>query len=154
MGQRQYFKVTSDWDEDERIAPLSDAEQLVWIKTLSRAKRQRPGGYFGSLQHLRALLPDRMAKHLAALLKAGLLTQEPDGRISVTNWARYQIDPTSAARKARWNEARGTVLVRSDPAKERTETRDVRQETRDLTKKNISKTGMKSAFEIIVGGTE
>ena len=60
---RQYLKLTSDWDEDERIAPLSDQAQLTWIKILSRAKRQRPGGAFGSMAHLEALL-DRKSTRL------------------------------------------------------------------------------------------
>ena len=38
---RQYLKLTSDWDEDERIAPLSDQAQLTWIKILSDRKSTR-----------------------------------------------------------------------------------------------------------------
>lgn len=150
---RQFLKLVPGWDEDDKVAELPDLAQLVWIKTLSRAKRQRPQGSFGSVAHLKALLPDRLHKHIGALVSAGLLIQE-QGRIVVANWSRYQIDPTAPERKARWNEAHGTQNDRSENAEERIETKRLRdietKRLRDLSKTS-TKTGMASAFEIITG---
>lgn len=149
---RQFLKLTSDWDEDERIAMLPDLAQLLFVKTLSRAKRQRPGGSFGSAAHLKALLPDRLHRHLPALFQAGLLAEE-QGRVVVVNWSRYQVDPTTAERSARF---RATHTQRSRDGEvtgeTQRETRDTRLETRDLTKKVSTRNGKpESAYEIILG---
>jgi len=148
---RQYLKLTSDWDEDERVAPLSDAAQLAWIKILSRAKRQRPGGSFGSLAHLEALLPQRLHRHIKVLAAAGLLSKDGD-RVSVTNWSRYQIDPTVAERSARH---RATVLQRHSNAD--ATVRDTRHETRNTRHKidnsiNAREGSLRSIGEILKGG--
>ena len=151
---RQFLKLVPGWDEDDKVAELPDLAQLVWIKTLSRAKRQRPQGSFGSIGHLKALLPDRLHKHISPLVSAGLLIEE-NGRVEVANWSRYQVDPTAPERKARWNEAQRTQSDRSENGKERIETQRLRdietKRQRDFTEKTISKTGMKTAFEIITG---
>jgi DNA-binding IclR family transcriptional regulator len=148
---RQYLKLTSDWDEDERVAPLSDQAQLTWIKILSRAKRQRPGGSFGSLAHLEALLPPRLHRHIKVLIAAGLL-QKNSERVEVTNWSRYQIDPTVAERSQRH---RATVLQRQSNAD--ATVRDTRHETRDTRHKtnnsiNARDGKLMSIGEILKGG--
>jgi hypothetical protein len=151
---QQFLKLVPGWDEDDKIAQLPDLAQLVWIKTLSRAKRQRPGGTFGSVEHLKALLPDRLHKHIKVLVSAGLLIEE-QGRLVVANWSRYQVDPTAPERKARWIENQGTLNDRSENGKERIETKRHRDiETKRLTKEvnTRARTGdLTSAFEIITG---
>ncbi len=72
MSQGAWIKLSVGWDEDERIALLPYEAQLVWIKVLTRAKRQRPGGSFGSVEHLKALLPEKLHKQIKVLVDAGL----------------------------------------------------------------------------------
>jgi hypothetical protein len=120
MSNGAWIKLSVGWDEDERVATLPDLTQLVWLKVLTRAKRQRPGGAFGSVDHLKALLPARLHRHIAPLVKAGLLGGS-DGRLVVTNWGKHQIDPTRADRVSRFRERErnGYTGVQKRPERER-----------------------------------
>lgn len=120
MSNGAWIKLSVGWDEDERVATLPYLTQLVWLKVLTRAKRQRPGGAFGSVDHLKALLPAPLHRHIAPLIKAGLLGED-DGRLVVTNWAKHQIDPTRADRVNRFRarERNGYTGVQKRPEKER-----------------------------------
>ncbi len=64
MAQGAWIKLSVGWDEDERIAVLPPLAQLTYLKVLTRAKRQRPQGSFGSIEHLRTLVPANLHKHL------------------------------------------------------------------------------------------
>ncbi len=103
MSNGAWIKLSVGWDEDERVATLPYLTQLVWLKVLTRAKRQRPGGAFGSIDHLKALLPAPLHRHITPLVKAGLLGEQ-EGRLVVINWGKHQIDPTRADRVSRFRE--------------------------------------------------
>ena len=146
MSQGAWIKLSVGWDEDERIALLPYEAQLVWIKVLTRAKRQRPGGSFGSVEHLKALLPEKLHKQIKVLVDAGLLALE-DGRLVVVSWSKHQIDPTSSERTARW---RATLSRRPSTVLSRTEKeKDIEREKETDT---LSKTGgMTSVGDVIFG---
>jgi hypothetical protein len=144
---RQYLKLTSDWDEDDKIATLPDLAQLTFVKVLSRAKRQRPQGSFGSLAHLHALLPDRLHKQVQVLLKAGVLS-ESEGRVVVAKWGTYQVDPTATERVKRYRE---TQNDRSNNGVLRLETRDLRLETRDLRQETKRLSSFSTPGDVILG---
>lgn len=146
MSQGAWIKLSVGWDEDERIALLPYEAQLVWIKVLTRAKRQRPGGSFGSIEHLKALLPEKLHKQIKVLVDAGLLAVE-DGRLAVVSWSKHQIDPTSSERTARW---RATQSRRPAAVLSRTEIE--REKEKEREKDTISKAGgMSSVGDVIFG---
>lgn len=104
MAHGAWIKLSVGWDEDERIAVLPPLAQLTYLKVLTRAKRQRPQGSFGSIEHLRTLVPANLHKHLSTLLKVGLLFEE-NKRICVDNYSKYQIDPSVTERSHRFRMA-------------------------------------------------
>lgn len=104
MAQGAWIKLSVGWDEDERIAVLPPLAQLTYLKVLTRAKRQRPQGSFGSIEHLRTLVPANLHKHLSTLLKVGLLFEQ-EKRICVDNFLKYQIDPSATERSNRFRMA-------------------------------------------------
>jgi hypothetical protein len=136
----QYLKLYTDYLEDSRIAVLNDSEFRLVMTIWVMAKRQKPQGGFASVQHLKALIPQRLHRHLKALLSCGLIKEE-GGRLVVDNWAKFQIDPTATLRQQRHRERsvtqterfdNGSVTVNVTPSHGgRLETRDMRQDTRD-----------------------
>lgn len=127
MAQGAWIKLSVGWDEDERIAVLPPLAQLTYLKVLTRAKRQRPQGSFGSIEHLRTLVPANLHKHLLTLLKAGLLFEQ-EKRICVDNYSKYQVDPTVTERSLRFRNAQrngsATVLQRSEIEREKEKERE------------------------------
>jgi len=127
MAQGAWIKLSVGWDEDERIAVLPPLAQLTYLKVLTRAKRQRPQGSFGSIEHLRTLVPANLHKHLLTLLKVGLLFEQ-EKRICVDNYSKYQVDPTVTERSNRFRMAHrngsATVLQRSEIEREKEKERE------------------------------
>jgi hypothetical protein len=136
----QYLKLFTDFLEDPRIAVLNDSEFRLVMTIWVMAKRQKSQGGFASVQHLKALIPQRLHRHLKTLFSSGLVREEA-GRIVVDNWAKFQIDPTATLRQQRHRERsvteterfdNGSVTVSVTPNQGgRLETRDMIQDTRD-----------------------
>jgi hypothetical protein len=122
MAQGAWIKLSVGWDEDERIAVLPPLAQLTYLKVLTRAKRQRPQGSFGSIEHLRTLVPANLHKHLPTLVKVGLLF-ESNKRICVDNFSKYQVDPSATERSNRFRMAQrngfATQMQRTEIEKEK-----------------------------------
>ena len=127
MSNGSWIKLSVGWDEDERVATLPKLAQLTYIKVLTRAKRQRPQGQFGSVAHLRALLPREYHKHIHVLIKVGLLLDSSESLL-VQNWSKHQVDPTGAQRVSRFREAHRngseTQMKRQEREKEREKEKD------------------------------
>jgi len=144
----QYLKLYTDYLEDSRIAVLNDSEFRLVMTIWVMAKRQKPQGGFASVAHLKALIPQRLHRHLKALLSCGLIKEE-GGRLVVDNWAKFQVDPTATLRQQRHRERSVTGTERSDNAHVtvnvtpshggRLETGDMRQETRDMRLNSFNK---------------
>jgi hypothetical protein len=137
MSNGAWIKLSVGWDEDERVATLPYLTQLVWLKVLTRAKRQRPGGAFGSIDHLKALLPAPLHRHITPLVKAGLLGEQ-EGRLVVINWGKHQIDPTRADRVSRFRERErnGYTGVQKRPDIEREKDKEKERERDNSIKPN------------------
>jgi len=144
----QYLKLYTDYLEDSRIAVLNDSEFRLVMTIWVMAKRQKPQGGFASVAHLKALIPQRLHRHLKTLFSSGLVKEE-DGRVVVDNWAKFQIDPTAALRQQRHRERSVTDTVRFDNGHvtadvtrnngARLETGDKRQDTRDMRLNSFNK---------------
>jgi hypothetical protein len=140
MANGAWIKLSVGWDEDERVALLPPLAQLTYLKVMTRAKRQRPQGGFGSLAHLKALLPESLHKHLPTLVKSGLIFEQ-DGRVFVDNWGKHQVDPTANERSVRFRNAQRngftTVLQRTEKEKEKENEREKDTSTKPMSIKQI-----------------
>jgi hypothetical protein len=67
-------------------------------------KLLRSGGIFKNRQHLKTVIGARLFRGVDGLLKSGLLTESGDGVIAVSNYSRYQVDPTSTSRGQKWRD--------------------------------------------------
>ena len=138
----QDLKLYTDFLEDPRIAVLTDSEFRLVMTIWVMAKRQKPQGGFASVAHLKALIPQRLHRHIKSLLSCGLIKEE-NGRLVVDNWAKFQVDPTAALRQQRHRERSVTETVRFGhggvTANVTQETRDRRHETRDMRLNSFNK---------------
>ncbi|CAB4189392.1 hypothetical protein UFOVP1184_39 [uncultured Caudovirales phage] len=130
MSNGSWIKLSVGWDEDERIATLPKMAQLTYIKVLTRAKRQRPQGQFGSLAHLRALMPKEYHKHIQVLLKSGLLLEDSESLL-VQNWSKHQVDPTRGERVSRFrtNQRNANETQKKHPEREKEKEREKERDT-------------------------
>ena len=140
MANGAWIKLSVGWDEDERVALLPPLAQLTYLKVMTRAKRQRPQGGFGSLAHLKALLPENLHRHLSTLLKSGLILEQ-DGRVFVDNWGKHQVDPTASERSVRFRNAQRnsftSVVQRTDREKETDKEKETDTNTKPMSIKQI-----------------
>ena len=140
MANGAWIKLSVGWDEDERVALLPPLAQLTYLKVMTRAKRQRPQGGFGSLAHLKALLPENLHRHLSTLLKSGLILEQ-DGRVFVDNWGKHQVDPTATERGIRFRNAHKnsftSVVQRTETEKEKEREKEKDNSTKPKSLKQI-----------------
>jgi len=148
----RFIKVYTAIARDEKIAELSnDAARWAFIAILAAAKEQRPAGSFSSRKHLEACVSGTVAKHIAELLRAGLLAMDGD-RIGIKAWARWQVDPTTAERSARW---RATHAQRSDTVTITARDRETgKQGYRETERLNNKFTKAPQSISEILGGTK
>lgn len=91
------------WDvnahKDATLSGVSDTAFRAFIVAVSEAKQLRSGGKFKSRKHLRVCIGTRLSRAIPQLLAAGLLMETGDGEVVISNYARYQVDPTSSKRQ-------------------------------------------------------
>jgi len=103
MGKR-WLKVAAEMPRDAKLVELnSDAARWAFVAILCAAKEQTPGGRWVNRKHLVACIRPSEAKHIGALIGAGLLSEDETG-IEVSGWAKWQIDPTGNERLKRFRE--------------------------------------------------
>ncbi len=85
--------------KDEAISQISDTAFRAFIVAIAEAKQLRNGGQFKSVEHLRHCIGARLGRAIPQLLAAGLLSKTGEGAVLISNYARYQVDPTSAKRQ-------------------------------------------------------
>lgn len=138
-----WIKWDANAHKDATIASLTDTQRWAFIVTLSEAKQMRNGGTFESRRHLVAVLGARLSRAVPALIAKRLLTEDQAGVIAVSNWSRWQVDPTSTQRTQSWR-ARNGGMGRYGDALE--QSRAEREKRENLTKA----TRMESAGEIMM----
>jgi len=93
------------WDvnshKDDKIAALTDTQFRAFITILEVAKEMRKGGEFRDRTHLAAIIGPRLGRAVPRLIAEGLLDVSQGGVVAVSNWSRWQVDPTSAQRQQR-----------------------------------------------------
>ena len=97
-----WFKWVANAHRDAEISALTDTQFRAFITIIGEVKLLRSGGVFKNRQHLKTVIGARLFRGVDGLLKSGLLTESEDGVIAVSNYSRYQVDPTSTSRGAKW----------------------------------------------------
>jgi hypothetical protein len=94
--------------QNPKLARLrSDAERWAFIAALCSAKTQPSEGEWKSADHFKYAVGPRVAKHLDALVEAGLLEWGDDGSLEVHDWESWQPkDATAAERSKRYRDKR------------------------------------------------
>lgn len=111
------------WDvnshKDDKIAALTDTQFRAFITLIAEVKTLRSGGVFKNRKHAQAVIGSRLGRAVDKLIEVGLLTESGEGLVSVSNYFRYQVDPTSTSRGQSWRARnRGGI---TDPEQSRTE---------------------------------
>jgi len=104
------------WDvnahKDPKIAGLTDTQFRAFVTIIAEVKTLRSGGVFKSRLHVKQVIGPRLGRAVDNLVDIGLLTEGGDGLVSVSNYSRYQVDPTSTSRQQKWREQnRGGITV-------------------------------------------
>jgi len=99
-----WFKWVANAHRDAEISALTDTQFRAFITIIGEVKLLRSGGIFKNRQHLKTVIGARLFRGVDGLLKSGLLTESEDGVIAVSNYSRYQVDPTSTSRGQKWRD--------------------------------------------------
>jgi hypothetical protein len=104
MGRGGNVEMWIKWGvnahKDDKIASLTDTEFRAFITAISEAKQIRSGGIFKSREHLKACIGSRYSKAIDGLVAKGLMGTDQAGVVTIADWHRYQVDPTSNKRQA------------------------------------------------------
>lgn len=111
------------WDvnshKDDKIAALTDTQFRAFITLIAEVKTLRSGGVYKNRKHAKSVIGPRLGRAVDKLIEVGLLTEYGDGLVSVSNYSRYQVDPTSTSRGQTYRARnRGGI---TDPEQSRTE---------------------------------
>lgn len=118
-----WFKWVANAHRDAEISALTDTQFRAFITIIGEVKLLRSGGVFKNRQHLKTVIGARLFRGVDGLLKSGLLTESGDGVIAVSNYSRYQVDPTSTARGQKWRDQNRGRLTDREREGEREENR-------------------------------
>ena len=140
-----WIKWSAGAHKDAIIASLTDTQFRAFVTILEIAKEMRKGGEFRDRQHLAAVIGPRLNRGVPRLIAEGLLEVSQTGVVTVSNWSRWQVDPTSAIRQQRAR-AEKQPVSRFSHAIEKRESRE--REEKTLTKRS----GVLSVGEIIARG--
>jgi hypothetical protein len=99
-----WFKWVANAHRDAEISALTDTQFRAFITIIGEVKLLRSGGVFKNRLHLKTVIGARLFRGVDGLLKSGLLTESGDGVIAVSNYSRYQVDPTSTSRGQKWRD--------------------------------------------------
>ena len=104
------------WDvnshKDEKIARLTDMQFRAFITIIAEVKTLRSGGTFKNRAHVKSVIGPRLGRAVDKLVEIGLLTESGDLVVAVSNYSRYQVDPTSTSRQQKWRDQnRGGITV-------------------------------------------
>ena len=124
------------WDvnshKDDKIAALTDTQFRAFITLIAEVKTLRSGGVFKNRKHAKAVIGSRLGRAVDKLIEIGLLTESGDGLVTVSNYSRYQVDPTSTSRGQKWRDQnRGGLTVPEQSRAEQSRTSPISSPKRD-----------------------
>ena len=113
-----WVKLDVNINKDAAVSALSDLAFRAFVVCIAEAKQLRSGGKFKNQAHLKAVIGSRLSRAIPALLKSGLLTEGEDGVVVISNYSRYQVDPTSTTRQANWRARKGGEITHPEKSRE------------------------------------
>ena len=113
-----WVKLDVNINKDAAVSGLSDLAFRAFVVCIAEAKQLRSGGKFKDQAHLKAVLGSRLSRGVPALLTSGLLTESGDGVVTISNYSRYQVDPTSTTRQANWRARKGGEITVPEQSRE------------------------------------
>ena len=124
------------WDvnshKDDKIAALTDTQFRAFITLIAEVKTLRSGGVFKNRKHAKAVIGSRLGRAVDKLIEIGLLTESGDGLVTVSNYSRYQVDPTSTSRGQTYRARnRGGLTVPEQSRTEQSRTSPISSPKRD-----------------------
>ena len=131
-----WIKWSAGAHRDAVIASLTDTQFRAFITILEVAKEMRKGGEFRDRTHLAAINGPRLGRAVPRPIAEGLLDVSGGGGVAVSNWSRWQVDPTSAQRQQKAR-AQKEPLSRFGHAIEQSRA-EKRREEQTLTKRPAS----------------
>ena len=140
-----WIKWSAGAHRDAVIASLTDTQFRAFITILEVAKEMRKGGEFRDRTHLAAIIGPRLGRAVPRLIAEGLLDVSGGGVVAVSNWSRWQVDPTSTLRQQRAR-AQKDPMSRFGHALEREKSREREEREKTLTN------GVFSVGEILARG--
>ena len=140
-----WIKWSAGAHRDAVIASLTDTQFRAFITILEVAKEMRKGGEFRDRAHLAAVIGPRLGRAVPRLIAEGLLDVSGGGVVAVSNWSRWQVDPTSAQRQQKAR-AQKEPMSRFGHALEREKSREREEREKTLTN------GVFSVGEILARG--
>lgn len=143
-----WIKWSAGAHRDAVIASLTDTQFRAFVTILEIAKEMRKGGEFRDRTHLASVLGPRLGRAVPRLLAEGLLEVSHGGVVTVSNWSRWQVDPTSTLRQQRLR-AQKEPLSRKSHAIEQS-----RAEREPEKSQTLSNGGMQSIGQILRGGAK
>jgi hypothetical protein len=150
-----WFKKDVYFFRDPKVLALPDDTAIVAFDVvIAAAKILRTRGVFESRAHLEAWMPTRYQGSIDALIKVGLLGKRRE-KLVINNFEKWQVDPTAHERKARWLERQREGKERFQNGSERSKSKSESKRESSIKKEldaRATNGGMKSAFEIILGG--
>ena len=99
-----WFKWVANAHRDAEISALTDTQFRAFITLIAEVKTLRSGGVYKNRQHAKSVIGSRLGRAVDKLIQVGLLTESGDGVVAVSNYSRYQVDPTSTSRGQKWRD--------------------------------------------------
>ena len=131
IAARLYLRVDALMHRNPKIGRLSDAQYRAYMTTLCEGKLARSEGEWPSTDHLAFAVGQKAARHLPALIAAGLIEVDRDGWVRVHDWQDYQPKDTQAAERAKRYRDRKRDRATAQRDAERDASRDGRDASRD-----------------------
>lgn len=141
-----WIKWSAQAHKDAVISSLTDTQFRAFITILEVAKEMRKGGEFRDRAHLATVIGPRLGRAVPRLIAEGLLEVSQTGLVTVSNWSRWQVDPTSAQRQQKAR-AQKEPMSRFGHALEKRREEKIREE-----KTLTNGASIKSVGEILRGG--
>ena len=143
-----WIKWSAQAHKDAVISSLSDTQFRAFITILEVAKEMRKGGEFRDRAHLATVIGPRLGRAVPRLIAEGLLEVSQSGLVTVSNWSRWQVDPTSAQRQQK-------ARAQKEPMSRFGHALEKRREDKSREEKTLSnRSGVLSVGEIIARGAK
>lgn len=124
------------WDvnahKDPKIAGLTDTQFRAFVTIIAEVKTLRSSGVYKSRLHIKQVIGPRLGRAVDYLVDIGLLSEGEDGLVTVSNYSRYQVDPTSTSRGQTYRARnRGGLTVPEQSRTEQSRTSPISSPKRD-----------------------